>query len=195
MIQGSLHVQRREDTQAQVARTRAQQKDPDLDKPPRTPPPSAPAQAPGSAIQGPASAEGKCSPSLRKRHTPHRTSQLRGLEDSLTESEGLDSSLDISMLSSSMTSVSAAPTSALMLTMGKMRKKDGHGIMAKESPVNCWIEGNFFVVKAEGDQQPERWDLGGCKVVPPRKLDRIKLQTTSSSKGMLARDCIRQRPG
>jgi hypothetical protein len=189
MVQGSLHVQRREDGTG-VSRPSAhaqgeEDSDRSIDQPPRTPPPSVPAEAPGGTVQAPASARGqaaKRSPPSRKRHaqTPDRM-RLRGLEDSLAETDGPDDSLNISMLSSSMTSVSAAPTSALMLTMGKMRKKEGHGIMAKESPVNCWIEDNFLVVSAEGDQRAEKWDLGQCKVVPPHKLDRIKLQMTSST--------------
>ena len=189
MVQGSLHVQRREDGIG-VSRPSAhaqgeEDSDRSIDQPPRTPPPSVPAQAPvGTAPASARSQAAKRSPPSRKRHaqTPDRM-RLRGLEDSLAETDGPDDSLNISMLSSSMTSVSAAPTSALMLTMGKMRKKEGHGIMAKESPVNCWIEDNFLVVSLEGDQLAEKWDLGQCKVVPPHKLDRIKLQMTSSSGG------------
>ena len=82
-----------------------------------------------------------------------------------------------------MASASAA-TSSLMLTMGKMKKKEGHGIMAKERPVDCWIEDNFFKIKGEDDTEAESWDLGLCKVVPPHKLDRIKLQKTSSTAGL-----------
>jgi hypothetical protein len=194
-VQGSLHVQRREDAYASQLRDRvdagdADDRSSDLDQPPQTPPPSIPTLIPAS-IGGVRSAR-RSPPSRRKHeHTPDRALQLGALEDSLVESDGPDNSLNlsISMLSSSMTSASAAPTSALMLTMGKMKKKEGHGIMAKESPVNCWIEDNFFVLKGEGDDQADRWDLGQCKVVPPHRLDRIKLQMTSSTGG--TQDCQR----
>lgn len=130
-------------------------------------------------------------PPWQRTYTPSADRAIRTrsplLADSLLslEKDGLgDDSLNLSMLSSSMASASSASTSALMLTMGKMKKKEGHGIMAKERPVDCWLEDNVLKVKGEDDPHAESWDLAICKVVPPNKLDRIKLQITSNTSGL-----------
>ena len=131
------------------------------------------------------------SPYLQQRTTPMPTTsvvkrQSRGLEDSLA-SDGpgsFEASLHISMLSPSMANTSAMGVSGLMITMGKMLKKEGHGLMAKERPVECWIEENCFKVKGEGDAMAEAWDLAQCTVVPPHKLDRLKLRMLSGKSGL-----------
>ena len=118
-----------------------------------------------------------------RRFTAGTPDVARRLADSSLDSNGLgsgDETLELSMLAASIGSGSVAAMNALMLTMGKLKKKEGHGMKAKLRPADCWIEDNLFKVRCEGDAEIETWDLGQCKVVPPHKLDRIKLQMTSS---------------
>ena len=187
-VQGSIHVHPDAHREADEAEEAAER--------PGTPPPPARAHArpgagtPGPATRSPGARAAASSPPSRRKPAPRSAgtpTDVRGLADSSLDSNGLgggDESLDVSMLSSSIGSASAAATNALMLTMGKMKKKEGHGMMAKLRSADCWIEDNLFKVRCEDDAETETWDLGQCKVVPPSKLDRIKLQMTSGSQGL-----------
>ena len=124
-----------------------------------------------------------------RRFTVGTPDVARGLDSSL-DSNGLgsgDETLELSRLGSSLGSSmgsGSVAANALMLTMGKLKKKEGHGMKAKLRTADCWIEDNLFKVRCEGDAEIETWDLGQCKVVPPQKLDRIKLQMTSGCQGL-----------
>ena len=70
-----------------------------------------------------------------------------------------------------------------MITMGKLRKKQGHGLLATLRSVDCWLEDNFLKVKGDDDAVAESWDLEMCHIDPPHKLDRIKMRMATTTSG------------
>lgn len=123
--------------------------------------------------------------------TPPRA-RLQGLEDSLVlmspELRALSPASGAHEHSESLhlsvrSSLGSSATSALMITMGKLRKKQGHGLLATLRSVDCWLEDNFLKVKGDDDAVAESWDLEMCHIDPPHKLDRIKMRMATNTSG------------
>ena len=123
--------------------------------------------------------------------TPPRA-RLQGLEDSLVlmspELRALSPASGAQEHSESLhlsvrASLGSSATSALMITMGKLRKKQGHGLLATLRSVDCWLEDNFLKVKGDDDAVAESWDLEICHIDPPHKLDRIKMRIATKTSG------------